>query len=196
MRNTIGMALALATTLATGAVAQGTNALRVTLGAEKRIWIEGTSTVRKFTCQTSTFEATPSPAPSPTTPIEKAVQTVEVRVPVKALSCGNGTMEEHLRKALKAEQNPDIRFELKSYTVGEKTAAGTQVKAQGTMTIAGTSRAVEMDGLVTPTPTGLRVQGAVPIRMTEYGVKPPSLMLGTLKVGDGVTVHYDVVLEK
>src|SRR5512142_1993953 len=108
MRNTIGMALALATTLATGAVAQGTNALRLTLGPEKRIWIEGTSTVRKFTCETATFEAKPTPAPAPTSPLEKAVQTVEVRVPVTSLSCGNGTMEEHLRKALKADKNPEI----------------------------------------------------------------------------------------
>ncbi len=37
---------------------------------------------------------------------------------------------------------------------------------------------------------------ATPLRMTEYGVKPPSLMLGTLKVADAVTVHFDVVLEK
>lgn len=196
MRKSIGMALALATTLATGAVAQGTNALRLTIGPEKKIWLDGSSTVRKFTCQTATFEATPRPAPAATAPLDKAVQTVDVRVPVKSLSCGSGTMEGHLRKALKAEENPEIRFELKGYTVGEKTAAGTAVKATGTMTIAGSSRPVEIDAAVTPTPTGLRVQGQKVIRMTEYGVKPPKLMLGTLKVDDLVTVHFDVVLER
>jgi len=196
MRKTIGMALALATTLATGAVAQGTNVLRLTTGPEKRIWIEGSSTIRKFSCATSSFEATPRPAPEPTAPLASAVQAVEVRVPVSTLSCGNGTMDEHMRKALKAEQNPEIRFELKSYMVGEKTDAGTTVQAEGVMTIAGASKTVELTGVVTPTATGLRVQGSAPLRMTEYGVKPPSLMLGTLKVADAITVHYDVVLER
>jgi hypothetical protein len=30
--------------------------------------------------------------------------------------------------------------------------------------------------------------------MSEFGVKPPSLMLGTMKVGDLITVSYDLVL--
>ncbi len=192
MKKTIGMTLALAATLATGVVAQGTNALRVAIGPESKIWIEGSSTVRKFSCATAEFEATARPTVAPLT----AVQTVDVKVPVKSLSCGNGTMDEHLRKALKAEQNPEIRFELKSYTVGEKTATGTEVKATGVMTIAGSSKTVELTGLVTPTATGLRVQGQTPLLMTEYGVKPPKLMLGTLKVADAITVHYDVVLER
>lgn len=196
MRKTIGMALALAATMATGVVAQGTNAVRLTLGPEKKIWLEGSSTVRKYSCESQTFEALATPVPSPGAPLETAVERVEVVVPVNSLGCGNGTMESHLRKALKAETNPEIRFELKSYQVGDRTEEGTRVRATGTLTIAGTTRPVEMDGLVTPTATGLRVRGQKEIRMTEYGVKPPKLMLGTLKVADPVTVHFDVVLEK
>ncbi len=192
MRKTIGLALALATTLATGVAAQGTNALKLTLGPDRKIWIEGSSTIRKFSCATADFEATAEPATTTVT----AVQTVDVRIPVKSLSCGNGTMDKHMQHALKADEDPEIRFELKSYAVGETTAAGTEVKATGVMTIAGSSKTVELTGLVTPTATGLRVQGETPLRMTEYGVKPPSLMLGTLKVADAITVHYDVVLEK
>ncbi len=192
MRKTIGLALTLAATLATGVAGQGTNALRLAIGPESKIWIEGSSTVRKFSCSTSDFQATARPTVTPLT----AVQTVDVTVPVKSLSCGNGTMEKHLQHALKADEDPAIRFELKSYTVGEKTAAGTEVKASGVMTIAGTSKTVELTGVVAPTATGLRVQGETPLRMTEYGVKPPTLMLGTLKVADAITVHYDVVLER
>ncbi len=196
MRRTVGLALALVAGLAGGAHAQGANALKWTLGPEKRIWLDGTSTVRRFSCSTESFEAVPTPPPSPNTPLDKAVRSVAVTVPVKTLECGNGKMDEHLRDALKADANPDIRFELTTYEVGEKTADGTAVKAQGTLTIAGTSRPIEVDGVVTPTATGLRVQGAKQILMTDFGVKPPKLMLGALKVGDAVTVHYDVVLEK
>jgi hypothetical protein len=34
------------------------------------------------------------------------------------------------------------------------------------------------------------ISGSKKIRMTEFGVKPPSFMLGALKVGDEVTVEY------
>lgn len=196
MPKTMGMTLALALTLAAGVAGQGSNALRLTLGPEKKIWLEGTSTVRRYTCQTQSFEAVPSPAPSPSAPLANAVKSVQVTVPVKTLSCGNGTMDEHLRKALKAEENPDIRFELRTYEVGAQTAEGTPVKAEGTLTIAGQTKPIELAGTVTPTATGLRVQGQKQINMTEWGVKPPKLMLGTLKVAPAVTIHYDVVLEK
>jgi hypothetical protein len=31
--------------------------------------------------------------------------------------------------------------------------------------------------------------------MTEYGLKPPSLMMGTMKVKDAVKVHFDLLLK-
>jgi hypothetical protein len=31
--------------------------------------------------------------------------------------------------------------------------------------------------------------------MTEFGLKPPTLMLGTMKVDERVTVGFDVVLK-
>ncbi len=196
MGKTSGMTLALALVLAAGAAAQGSNALRLTLGPDKKIWLEGTSTVRSFRCETQSFEAVPTPPPSPSAPLANAVRSVEVTVPVKTLSCGNGTMNEHMQKALKADANPDIKFELKSYQVGVKTAEGTAVKAEGTLTLAGETKPIELDGTVTPTATGLHVVGQKQIDMTQWGVKPPKLMLGTLKVAPAVTIHYDVVLEK
>jgi hypothetical protein len=32
--------------------------------------------------------------------------------------------------------------------------------------------------------------------MSTYGVKPPSFMLGAMKVADEVTLTYDVILKK
>jgi hypothetical protein len=38
------------------------------------------------------------------------------------------------------------------------------------------------------------VTGKVPVTMTTWGIKPPTLMLGALKVGETVTVHFDLQL--
>jgi hypothetical protein len=32
--------------------------------------------------------------------------------------------------------------------------------------------------------------------MSEYGVKAPTLMMGTMKVRDRVVVHFDIVLKQ
>jgi len=42
----------------------------------------------------------------------------------------------------------------------------------------------------------IRFKGSKQFKMTEYGVKPPSLMLGTMKVGDLITVSFDLVLSE
>ena len=41
----------------------------------------------------------------------------------------------------------------------------------------------------------LRVRGSKRITMTEWGVRPPSLMLGAMRVAPAATVGFDVVLK-
>jgi len=41
----------------------------------------------------------------------------------------------------------------------------------------------------------LIVSGTREVRMTEFGLKPPTLMLGTMKVDEKITVGFEVVLK-
>ena len=72
--------------------------------------------------------------------------------------------------------------------------AGT-VAMQGTLSIAGQDRPVTINGTVARENGQLRVRGSKRITMTEWGVRPPSLMLGTMKVAPAATVGFDVVLK-
>ncbi|MBX6365297.1 MAG: YceI family protein [Gemmatimonadetes bacterium] len=191
MRGMIAVGMAVAS-LALVSVVRGQDT-----GAEGRIWLEGTSTVRKWSCDAKEFAPALRAQPGFEKALlsgQKAVVGVGARIDAASIDCGNGKMNEHLRKALKVAEYPTVTYELKSYEVtqpGESAA----VRAVGDLTIAGTTREIEMDVTATPTAAGgLEVKGSKQIRMTEYGVKPPTLMLGTLKVGDAVTVHFDVVL--
>jgi hypothetical protein len=42
----------------------------------------------------------------------------------------------------------------------------------------------------------MRVVGTHHFRMSEFGLKAPTLMLGTLKVGDEVEVNFELYLKK
>ena len=183
----IGIAVVTAAALTPDAVIQ----------PESRVWIEGGSTVRGYTCEAPAVNGsvTSEVAAFDVAALAGAVRTAEIVVDASALDCGNGTMNSHMRKALKATDHAGIRFRLDEYTV-QAAGAESLVRMQGALVIAGSEQPVTIDGVATPAADGgVRVAGSHGIRMTDYGVTPPSLMLGTMKVHDAVTLNFDVVLK-
>jgi len=178
---------ALIATAAAAAGAQMALPRNLTLSKDSRLWLEGTSTVRSFKCSATKVDMSVV-AETDETPA-KMVSTASLTVPVAQLDCGNKTMNEHMRKALKAEANPQITWKMTSYEV-----QGSNVVINGKLTIAGKENAIELKGTGTAENGTIRFKGSKQFKMTEYGVKPPSLMLGTMKVGDPVTVSFDLVL--
>lgn len=160
--------------------------------------IAGTSTVRSWSCQATGFAMTPRPVRGFEAGVlnnEKALETVTVTFPVAAIECGNETMDGHLRKALRGEEHPEITYSMATYELREADG-GVAVEAEGLLTIAGQERPITMAVTVLPDDAGgIRVKGEQEIDMTDWGVKPPKLMLGTLKVGEKVTVTFDMPLK-
>lgn len=157
--------------------------------------ITGTSTVRGWTCQVPVHEQRISAAGPAEAVIAgtAALEMVRIVVPVVAIDCDNGTMDGHLRKALKAEEHPNVIYELSSYDLAAA-EEGTTATVAGTLSIAGETRPVDLTVRVAPAEGALRVMGEREIDMTAWGVKPPSLMLGAMKVGPKVTVGFDITL--
>jgi polyisoprenoid-binding protein YceI len=168
--------------------AQMANPRNLNLSKESKLWLEGTSTMKSFSCAATKIDvavlAEPGAAPA------ELVQSASLVVPVGQLDCRNGTMNGHMQKALRADKHPTISWKMTSYRV-----EGTNVVMNGRLTIAGTENPIELRGTGTADNAGtIRFKGSTKFKMTEYGVKPPSLMLGSMKVGDAVTVAYDLVL--
>lgn len=168
---------------------------------QSKLWVEGTSSVRSYRCEAGRVDGSiTTRAPEASTEIatlEQNVKTVEIRIPVSALDCSNGTMNGHMRKALASDRAPVIRYRLTKHAVTPTGADAATVRMDGGLTIAGNERPTSVQATVTRDATGtLRVKGSKVIKMSEYGVKPPSLMMGTMKVHDPVTVKFDVVLKQ
>ena len=63
------------------------------------------------------------------------------------------------------------------------------------MTIAGVSKEINVTVLGSKNKDGqLQFAGEQKINMSEYGIKPPTMFFGTVKVGDAVTVKFDLTL--
>ena len=185
--------------LAPAAIAAKYAAEPLVLQPQSKLWIEGTSTVRDFTCATTAFETrVQSSVPGAVSAVlsgTKAVESAELTVPAATLDCKNGKMNEHMLKALKAKDNPTISFRISSYDIA-KAAAGVNGTAVGELTIGGVKKSITVTAHATPEASGaLRLTGAYQLRMTDYGLTPPSLMMGTMKVGDNVKVGFDLLLK-
>ena len=197
-QNPIRITLALLTLLP-AAIAATRVMTPIDVQPESKLWVSGTSTVRSFECQAGSFDAklasTGTDAVAAVLAGEKAVSDVVVTVPVDKLDCRNGTMNEHLRKALKATQHPTVVFRVSAYELARSTD-GVAVTLTGTLTLGGVEKPITVNAQATPGENGtLLVSGTREVRMTEFGLKPPTLMLGTLKVDERIKVGFDVVLK-
>lgn len=161
---------------------------------EATLEIIGTSTVRDWKCAGSASLKVIDkgdvvlPMPQDFSGTIKAV--VAVAVSVQELDCGNDEMTKHLRKALKAKEHPAISFLAKESAVNGNTAT-----ISGDLTIAGETRPITLNAILQRTPEGGKIHGEVAIDMRDFLVKPPSLMLGVMRVAPQVTIHYTAAIK-
>ena len=170
----------------------------LTLAPQSRLWVEGTSTVRGFQCKAPALEADVSAAPNAIAAVlagEKGVTAAELRVPAAKMDCGNGTMNEHMLKAIKAKEFRTIAFRVATYEVA-KGAEGVRGTLTGTLSLGGVEKTITIEATGKDGGTGaLRVTGVHELKLSDYGLKAPTLMFGTMKVGDAVKVGFDLVLK-
>lgn len=152
--------------------------------------VEGTSTVRGFKCAAKKIDA--NVLGQENAPVATLVNSATITVPVSQLDCGNGKMNEHMQKALKADQFADVQFTLDSYAL-----TGSEAVLKGNLKIAGVVKPIEIPATVQEDAgNAVRVKATKTIDMTQWSVKPPSLMMGTMKVKPTVNVTFDVSIKR
>jgi hypothetical protein len=210
IRRVLGCALALAISATWGAALADTAPdttsvpVAVTLGPGSSLWLEGTSTLHDFESRTTELTVTLTRDPGSTQPGDAAalsalvrgagIRGVDVDVPVRSLHSGKNGLDKNLYKDLSADEHPSIRFHLAHYTAQPAGGDSLGIHADGTLEIAGRSRPVTLAARAWRTSEGLWLDGSEALLMSEYGIKPPTMMMGTLRVGDRITIHYHLLL--
>lgn len=188
--------LTLIASSATVAGAQGT--ARVAVAPESKLWIEGTSNLHGWSCKATTLDAAVELDAATATQVSvappKSLKRVQVKVPVKSIKCGHGGMDDNLYKALKADDSPDISYIMATFDAAPGEAKDSfTLHTVGTLTIAGKENNLTMDVTATRMPDGtVKAVGVVPIKMTDYGIKPPTAIFGRLKTGDEVKINFEL----
>lgn len=168
-------------------------AVELGLAPSSKLWLEGYSTLHPYS-STSTAVAVSFSLDAPgEDALEAAAAKAPVRmtltVPVASLKSAHDGLDKNLRKALKASEHPEIVFTLRSYQMD-----GGNVKVEGELTIAGKSRAVVLSSRLETRGGFLYAEGSHALKMTDFGIKPPTMMLGAVKTSDDVTVRWRLEL--
>lgn len=121
------------------------------------------------------------------------ISALSFSMPVKGLKSDENLMDTRAYSTLKADKHDKITFNMSSAVITPQANNQYLVKATGNLTISGVTKPVTLvaNGIVNADKT-ITITGAQKIKMSEFGVKPPTFMLGALKVGDQVTVEYNL----
>jgi hypothetical protein len=163
-----------------------------------RVTIAGTSNIHNYSAWTDTVRVTRVKLAAPMAPaafwddIVKpgVLESFDVSIPAATLTSPKAGLDKNMHKALKVDTHPDITFRLARL---ERGASGA-LMAVGTLCIAGVEREVVLALKTERRDATLVVKGELPLLMTDYGIKPPTAMLGMLKTDPKVTVTFETVL--
>lgn len=158
------------------------------------IQVEGTSTLHNWTMKGSTIQGE---IHAPTPDNWNAPAQAVVTIPVTSIKSEHGKMDKLMADALKAKEHPQVRFEMTEATPAGATANAFTLQTKGKLTIGGVTKAIALDIQGTRGADGRYIlTGEAPIKMTSFGIKPPTAMMGTIKTGDDVKVTFRWVVMK
>ena len=126
------------------------------------------------------------------------ITTFQVTVSVDKLTSGERGLDTNMRKALKASQYKEIRFRMDSYDVLAPSVGGgaLTVVLHGRLSLAGVERRIDVDAAGARVRDGIRFTGSKDLLMTDYQIKPPTVMFGTIKTANLVTVKFNATLRR
>ena len=159
--------------------------LRVNNSASK-LEIDGTSNVHDWTENVETLNGTCNATFSGTTLSE--ISSLDLSIPVRSIKSGTGTMDKNTYNAMKADTYPNIVFKLRSASV-----SGNKVVLTGNLTIAGKTQTVSITCAYESNGKNLTIKGQHKMKMTQFGIDPPTAMLGAMTTGDDLTIRFNLV---
>jgi len=151
--------------------------------------VSGNSTVRSWTCRVPSSTQATFDSSTPLPLLERGVQAATLTVRLQDFECPEEEMREHLLEAMRANEFPEITFRLEGYEANEG-----GVVASGSLTILDSTQSVSFPVSLTPEGSGVRLQGELPLDMTTYGVEPPVVFLGLLRVRPRIRIEFSGVL--
>ena len=123
------------------------------------------------------------------------VKSLSLDIPVKSIKSGERLMDSKTYETFDANKHPNIAFRLTDVSTLQISGENVNVVFNGNLTMAGTTRKVAIKATGKNTKSGMYTfKGNVALKMTDFQMKPPTAILGAMKVGDGIRLDFDITL--
>jgi polyisoprenoid-binding protein YceI len=157
--------------------------------ANSQMTIDGTSTIHDWTETVEQFNGAVNATVNGNQLTQISSSTLTIKV--ASIKSGKSGMDDNTYKALKSKKHPNITYKLASVNITGNTATLT-----GSLTIAGVTKTVKFKTNYTITNGVIKFTGAHTFNMTDFGIDPPTAVMGTIKTGDEVTVKFNLAYKK
>ena len=129
-------------------------------------------------------------------------------VPVRELDCDNRRINRDMRNTMRADEHPEIRLEVHRIDLVPESSstfthqddseqlASPEMEVHGIMTLAGVSQSItiRVRGWLDE---ALRLHGTgiLDVKMTDFGMVPPTALFGLIKAHDDIRIRFHLVAE-
>lgn len=156
----------------------GINAQKLSL-AQSSITVSGTSTLHDWdmTSKDGSFVGNVN---------GNKIENLVFVIKATSLKSKDASLDKNAYKALSTDKYPEITFNVVSVPTN-----GTS-NVMGKLTIANSTKEINLPVTVAKNGNAYTLSGKVKLKMTTFGIKPPSVMMGTIKSGDEITISYNI----
>jgi polyisoprenoid-binding protein YceI len=163
------------------------------LAKHLKLTVSGSSTLHEWESEVTKVAWTGTLNISGSTLLE--VKDVLVKMPVTGIKSTKGKiMDSKTHEAFNYEKYPTIQYKL---TNAKVTGSGTDytITATGNLTMAGATRPIELIVKAKVQPNGdVLLTASKKLNMKDFSMEPPTAMMGTIKVGEEVTIAFQITL--
>ncbi|MEY2411265.1 MAG: hypothetical protein QOF48_3935 [Verrucomicrobiota bacterium] len=163
-----------------------------------RMTLEGKSTAHEWKVECGAIggyiEADPS---FPESNAGAVKPRIEVSIPVRQLKSGKKAMDTRMMSEMNQPAHPKIEYRVIDLKPKGAPAGGkAEFDATGTLTVSGVTRTNTMPVTIERVDkTKLKVNGTIQIKMSDYGIQPPSfdvpVLGGLMKTDDNVRIAFE-----
>jgi hypothetical protein len=126
------------------------------------------------------------------------IKSFKIVFPVKGIKSDKGSiMDDKTWEALKAKSCPNITYSMTKLNSITKSGSSYNLSTGGNLTIAGVTKYVTINATAKPLGGGqFQFTGNEKLKMTTYGIDPPTAMFGAMTTGDDIDIRFNIVLQE
>ena len=125
------------------------------------------------------------------------ISSLKFSVVAKSLKSEKTSMDGRTYKSMKADQFPKVTYQLTAATVTMIQDNKYAIQTTGLLSIAGKTQTISMKVMaLVNADRSISCHGTQKLMLTDYGIEPPSFMLGAMKVGNDLQIRFDLTYTK